>query len=66
MRFPVISVLSIIIFLFESCGSKKESNPGAGITDKFSSISRAERFTLQKNDKCTIVTIIDPWQGANE
>jgi iron complex transport system substrate-binding protein len=28
-------------------------------------ISRAERFALQKNDSCTLLTIINPWQGAN-
>jgi len=66
MKFPVISVLAILIILFESCGGIKESHPGTVITDKGALISRAERFILQKNDSCTIVTIINPWQGAKD
>ncbi|MCX6325236.1 MAG: ABC transporter substrate-binding protein [Bacteroidia bacterium] len=65
MKFLAISVPAILIILFESCGGIKESHPGNSITDKGALISRAERFTLQKNDNCTIVTIINPWQGAN-
>ena len=66
MKFPVISVLATLIILFESCGGTKESHPSISITDNGALISRAERFTLQKNDSCTIVTIINPWQGAND
>lgn len=66
MKFPVISVLATLIILFESCGGTKESHPSTSITDNGALISRAERFTLQKNDRCTIVTIINPWQGAND
>ncbi|MCX6320197.1 MAG: ABC transporter substrate-binding protein [Bacteroidia bacterium] len=66
MKFPVISVLATLIILFESCGGIKESHPGTSITDNGALISSAERFTLQKNDSCTIVTIINPWQGAND
>lgn len=28
-------------------------------------VIKAERFKLQKTDSCTIVTILNPWQGAN-
>lgn len=66
MKFPAISVLATLIIFFESCGGIKESHPGTSITAKGALISRAERFTLQKNDSCTIVTIINPWQGAND
>jgi iron complex transport system substrate-binding protein len=64
MRFPVISVLSILIILFESCGHIRDRHPGPRFTDTGALISRAERFTIQKNDSCTIVNIINPWQGA--
>ena len=66
MKFPVISVLAILIILFESCGGKKESHPGTGIAFKDALISRAERFTIRKNDSCSLITIINPWQGAND
>jgi iron complex transport system substrate-binding protein len=66
MKFPLISVLAILIILFISCGGTKESHPSTNITDNGALISRAERFTLQKNDRCTIITIINPWQGAND
>jgi iron complex transport system substrate-binding protein len=66
MKFPVISVLAILIILFVSCGGTKESRPDTSITDNGALISRAERFTLQKDDRYTMVTIINPWQGAND
>jgi iron complex transport system substrate-binding protein len=65
MKFSVISVPAILIILFESCSGINESHPGTGTTDKGALISRAERFALQKNDSCTLLTIINPWQGAN-
>jgi iron complex transport system substrate-binding protein len=65
MKLSVISVPAILIILFESCSGINESHPGTGTTDKGALISRAERFALQKNDSCTLLTIINPWQGAN-
>jgi iron complex transport system substrate-binding protein len=66
MKFLVISVPAILIILSESCGGINENHPGNSIIDNGALITRAERFTLQKNDSCTIVSIINPWQGAKD
>jgi iron complex transport system substrate-binding protein len=64
MKFPVIFSLAILLILTESCSGRKKSHRSSGITDEGALITKAERFTLTKNDSCTIVTIINPWQGA--
>jgi iron complex transport system substrate-binding protein len=64
MKFKLISVLTLFI-LFESCGDIKVNHHLTSITDKGTIISRAERFTLKKKDGYIEVTIINPWQGAN-
>jgi iron complex transport system substrate-binding protein len=38
--------------------SKPAGNPASYV------IQHAEKFTLVKNDSCTILTILNPWQGA--
>ena len=52
------------MILFESCGGKKENHSIPGNKVKEALISRAERFRLEKRNGYTILTIINPWQGA--
>jgi iron complex transport system substrate-binding protein len=65
MKFPVIFVLVTILILFESCGGKKESHHNASIIDNRALTSKAERFSIIKNGNFSTVTVINPWQGAN-
>jgi iron complex transport system substrate-binding protein len=65
MKFKIISGLAIFIILFESCGDIKQNHPITSVDDKGALISRAERFTLEKKNGYTEVTIINAWQGAN-
>lgn len=64
MKFQVIFSLAIVLVLTESCSGRKESHHSTGITGKGALITKAERFSILKNDSCSIVTIINPWQGA--
>jgi len=64
MRFLLIIVLLLIINIFESCGDRMESHKITNITDKGSLIKKAERFTIEQKEGYTRVTIINPWQGA--
>jgi len=64
MKCQVVSVLAILIILFESCGGKKENHIINGIIGREAIISRAERFTLEKKIGWTEIKIINPWQGA--
>ena len=58
------SILIVAIFTFSGCGKGDKKN-----VDRLlyigNEISRAERFTLKKKDGYIEVTIINPWQGAN-
>lgn len=64
MKYPVIFSLAILLIIIESYCGRKKSHPDTGIIDKGAIITKAERFTLRKNDSCTILTITNPWQGA--
>ena len=64
MKLAIVYVFAVLIILNESCGGKNENHSVSGNNDKGTLLTRAERFTLQKNDSFTIVTIINPWQGA--
>jgi iron complex transport system substrate-binding protein len=64
MKFLKISIPVLIIYL-ASCGRMSENHHVAHVDNNSALISRAERFTLQKNGSCTIATIFNPWQGAN-
>ena len=65
MKYQLISLLTIFIILFESCGGKKENHIVNGIVGREALISRAERFTLEKKSGWTEIKIINPWQGAS-
>lgn len=64
MNFLKISILTALIIYLVSCGRIRENHIPHVDNNKVL-ISRAERFTLQKNGNCTIATIFNPWQGAN-
>ena len=53
----------IIIFAAFACSSTENSKQ-AKITLAGSTVDYADRFTLRETDSCTILDIIDPWQGA--
>jgi iron complex transport system substrate-binding protein len=59
------SILILAIFTASGCRNSDKKT-----ADKFSDfrneISKAERFTLEKKNGYTILTIINPWQGAND
>ena len=58
-------ILLIPVIILDSCSVRNDKQKET-ISDQSSvAIVNAERFTLQKTDGCTIVTIIDPWQGAD-
>jgi iron complex transport system substrate-binding protein len=61
--FPIIGLLFAII-LAESCTGRKEKHSVNRVADKGEQINKAERFTIQKTDVFTKITIINPWQGA--
>jgi iron complex transport system substrate-binding protein len=65
MRFSLISLLFLVIFLAESCNGRKEKLLIKNCSDSSELIIKAERLTIQKSESFTKVTIINPWQGAN-
>lgn len=64
------SFVFIVMFLLQAWISASScSAQNAGFKKPFSGssdhcITRAGKFSLQKNDSCTVLTITDPWQGA--
>jgi iron complex transport system substrate-binding protein len=65
MKAPSIYMFAILLILSVSCGRRKENHYFTGNSQNGIYISKAQRFTLQNNEQCTIVTIINPWQGAD-
>jgi len=64
MKIFLISVLVYLSVFIQSCIWKNESHPVEILTNNSAIISRADRFTIIKNDNSTLVTIVNPWQGA--
>lgn len=64
--FNYIVNISNLVFIFAiagfSCNSKSQKQKISLSGDSI--VFYADRFTLQRTDSCTILTIIDPWQGA--
>ena len=56
-------LLSLILLQY-SCGNDSHSSPAAGILSS-DIINKAERLKINTNDSCTIVTLLDPWQGSD-
>ena len=48
------------------CGHRSNKGSDMGSSNSMSIITLAQRFSLEKTDSCTILTITDPWQGAKE
>ena len=64
MKLPLFPATIILILLLASCAEKKDRTFRSGQQSGSSGVSYAERFTLEKTDSCTILTIRNPWQGA--
>lgn len=65
MKKSVFYTLSILLILTLSCREGKYKQMSADSRSEGEQVIRAERFSLEKNDSCTILTIIDPWQGTD-
>lgn len=62
------SLLAVIILpgiLISSCGGNHRKNHEIRTVSEYSLIQRAERFSLEKRSDYTILTIKNPWQGAD-
>ncbi len=55
---------SFTLFIVFSCKGQTQIHSADPDVQTVTEVSFAERFTLQVNDSCTIVTISNPWQGA--
>ena len=65
-KIPYLSfALVIIALVFVSCTVRNDIRPGPGIKASDAIVTSARRFSLEKTDSCTILTITDPWQGAS-
>ncbi|MCX6333153.1 MAG: hypothetical protein NT092_02485, partial [Bacteroidia bacterium] len=64
MKNTAISSIVFLSVITASCINRKDSPPINISPVAGSSVMKAERFSLQHNDSCTILTIFDPWQGA--
>jgi iron complex transport system substrate-binding protein len=58
---PGLAVLAVMII---SCSGRHSRLLLEESSQQSDGVIYAERFTLQKTDSCTILTINDPWQGA--
>lgn len=64
MRTTGISLFVVLLAFIISCNNRKADNPVEKKSSVTSSVLKAERFSVEKNDSCTILTIVDPWQGS--
>ena len=64
MRSTVIYWFLIILAVTVSCISRTDIRISDKASDDMSSVTYAQRFSIEKNDSCTILTIKEPWQGA--
>lgn len=54
--------LIVIILLLNSCG--RDHNASSEMPSSFI-IEKAERLGINKTDSCTVITLFNPWQGAD-
>lgn len=59
-------MLFAISALAVSCTSGDGTRTNSDLPGPGAVVKRAQRFSLEKTDTCTILTITDPWQGANK
>jgi iron complex transport system substrate-binding protein len=64
-RITYSELLLILIIFFSSCNENHVTSQDAHQSGNLF-ISRAERFKLEKKGDLTILTIINPWQGAKD
>jgi len=58
-------LICLLAIFISSCSGNREKQYDKKSSPESPIISRAERFTLDKKNSYTILTIINPWQGAN-
>ncbi|MCX6302959.1 MAG: ABC transporter substrate-binding protein [Bacteroidia bacterium] len=59
-------MLFVIAAIAASCTSGDGTRTNSDLPGPGAVVTRAQRFSLEKTDTCTILTITDPWQGANK
>jgi iron complex transport system substrate-binding protein len=59
-------MLFVIAAIAVSCTSGDGTRTNSDLPGPGAVVTRAQRFSLKKTDTCTILTITDPWQGANK
>jgi iron complex transport system substrate-binding protein len=59
-------MLFVIAAIAVSCTSGDGNRTHSDLPGPGAVVTRAQRFSLKKTDTCTILTITDPWQGANK
>jgi iron complex transport system substrate-binding protein len=62
--FRMLKIFFLLMLLACSCTGNKEKKKDCS-PDGDREITVSKRFYLEKNDSCTIVTVINPWQGVN-
>jgi iron complex transport system substrate-binding protein len=60
----VLIVVYFMSTLIISCVGRKNDNVQSGALKSKGIVNIAEKFSIDKTDSCTILTINDPWQGA--
>jgi iron complex transport system substrate-binding protein len=66
LRKAAICLLIILNVCTVSCNKRKNVRPADSQSKGISIISKAERFSVVRNDSFTVVAIFDPWQGAED
>jgi len=64
MKKPVFCTFFLILILTGSCRERKNDSATKRLLNDNEQVTRAERLSLVINDSCTILTVIDPWQGT--
>ncbi len=64
MRITAIFCFVAVLAFTVSCINPKDNKPAGNTPEGIYYVSNAGRFSIEKTDSCTILTITDPWQGA--
>ncbi len=59
-----IIILNLAFALFSACANYEQKGPDFYSADTL--VTHATHFTLVKKENCTIVRILDPWQGSDK
>ncbi len=65
-RIKIIQSILILVILAISCRGKSNRDVVDKVHENKIEISKAERFNLEKKNGYTILTIMNPWQGAKD